>query len=51
MGRDQQDVLGKVSPNLDEWREEIGYPRLWSETEYICEELIKYMDEHPELKT
>jgi hypothetical protein len=41
----------KLSPIIDEWREEIGYPRLWSETEYLCKELIKYMDEHPELKT
>jgi len=26
-------------------------PRVWSETIYVCKELIKYMDEHPELKT
>lgn len=40
-----------AEPILDEMREKTGYPRGWSETEYLCRELIKYMDEHPELKT
>jgi len=40
-----------AEPMLDEMREETGYPRGWSETEYLCRELIRYMDEHPELKT
>ena len=41
----------KLAPLLPYLREELKYPRLWSETEYLCRELIKYMDEHPELKT
>lgn len=41
----------KISPIIDEWRRAIDYPRLWSETEYLCKELIKYMEEHPELRT
>lgn len=41
----------KLAPIIGEWREEINYPRLWSETEYLCKELIRYMDEHPELRT
>jgi hypothetical protein len=41
----------KMSPIIDDWRRAINYPRLWSETEYLCTELIKYMEEHPELAT
>ena len=26
-------------------------PRLWQNYEYLYEEYMKYMDEHPELKT
>lgn len=44
-------VWEKLSPIIDEWRVASNYPRLWSETEYLCTELIRYMDEHPELKT
>ena len=40
-----------AEPMLEEMREATGYPRGWSETEYLCRELIRYMDEHPELKT
>jgi len=40
-----------IDPFVERMREETGYPRGWSETEYVCRELIKYMDEHPELKT
>jgi hypothetical protein len=40
-----------VEPILDEMREALGYPRGWSETEYLCRELMNYMDEHPEFKT
>jgi hypothetical protein len=40
-----------LEPILDDWRVAFNYPRLWSETEYICKEVLKYMDEHPELKT
>ena len=40
-----------IEPILEDWRKVINYPRLWSESEYVCKEVIKYMDEHPELKT
>jgi hypothetical protein len=40
-----------VEPILDEMREDTGYARGLSETEYVCRELLKYMDEHPELAT
>jgi hypothetical protein len=26
-------------------------PRVWSETVYVCKELIKYIEEHPDLKS
>jgi hypothetical protein len=42
------DVMEPILPGLAEhW----NYPRLWSETAYLCRELIKYMEENPELKT
>ena len=40
-----------IEPIIDEWRVAMNYPRLWSETEYVCKEVLKYMDEHPELRT
>jgi hypothetical protein len=44
-------VWEKLEPLMDGLREKFDYPRVWSETVYLCETLIKYMDEHPELKT
>jgi hypothetical protein len=41
----------KIAPILAEYRVYIRYPRLWSETEYVCREVLRYMEEHPELKT
>ena len=41
----------KYAPYIDKWREDLGFPRLWSETEYLYDELMKYIDEHPELET
>jgi hypothetical protein len=41
----------KFEPIMDDLCEYYDYPRLWSETIYLCRELMKYMDEHPELKT
>ena len=42
------DLVGPILPDLAKhW----NYPRLWSETEYLCKELVKYMEEHPELAT
>ena len=40
-----------VDPIIDGVIEYWNSPRAWSETVYVCKELIKYMDEHPELKT
>jgi hypothetical protein len=44
-------IWENLEPLLEPMREKLQYPRLWSETEYLCRELMKYMDEHPELKT
>jgi ABC-type multidrug transport system fused ATPase/permease subunit len=41
----------KIKPVIEDLREHYGYPRLWSEAEYLCKEVIKYTDKHPELKT
>jgi len=38
-------------PMIDEARVFYDFPRLGSESEYLCKTLIKYMDEHPGLKT
>ena len=38
-------------PMIDEARIYYALPRFGSESEYLCKTLIKYMDEHPELKT
>jgi hypothetical protein len=40
-----------LEPVLKGLREYYDYPRMASEAEYVCKEVIKYMDEHPELKT
>ncbi len=41
----------KLEPLMDGLRVKFDYPRIWSETVYLCETLIQYMEEHPELKT
>ena len=41
----------KLEPIMDDFRRITNFPRLYSETEYLCKELIKYVDAHPELKT
>jgi len=40
-----------VEPTIEEAREVTNLPRLWSETEWVCKELLKYIEEHTELKT
>ena len=40
-----------LEDTLDDLRTHYGLPRMFSETEYVCREVIKYMDEHPELAT
>ena len=44
-------VWEKLEPILPQLRKQFNYPRMWSETEYLFRELIKYMEEHPELAT
>jgi len=41
----------KVEPFISHFREIREFPRAWSETEYLYNELMKYLEEHPELKT
>jgi hypothetical protein len=36
---------------IDDFREDMNAPRIWSEFEYLYNELIKYHEQHPELKT
>ena len=40
-----------VDPILEGAKEYWGFPRVWSETVYLCKELQRYIEEHPELKT
>ncbi len=40
-----------LEPTIDDWRTELNQRRLWSEAEYLCRELLRYIEEHPELKT
>ena len=41
----------KLKPFVDEARVDLGYERWMSETEYLYDELLKYLGEHPELST
>jgi hypothetical protein len=41
----------KLKPFMSDLREYRGFPRGWSETEYLYNELMKYLEEHPELQT
>jgi hypothetical protein len=41
----------KLKPIMDEARVEMGYVRWFSETEYLYDELLRYLDKHPELWT
>jgi len=40
-----------LEPIVDGWRKELDLTRLWSEAEYLCKELLRYVEEHPELRT
>ena len=44
-------IWEKLEPVVEELREDYNYPRYVSEFEYLYDELMKYIDEHPELKT
>lgn len=41
----------KLKPIKDEARADMNFIRWMSETEYLYNELLKYLDEHPELST
>ncbi len=41
----------KYLPIIDEGRKSMNLPRLYSETEYLYNKLMNYIEEHPELKT
>jgi len=41
----------KIEPHIVEMRKVMGQTRLGSETEYLYDELMKYLEKHPELKT
>ncbi len=41
----------KIAPMIYKSREQLNYPRMLSEFEYLYDELMKYIEEHPELKT
>jgi hypothetical protein len=41
----------KVGPIVDDARKGMGFSRFLSESEYLYEELIKYLNAHPELQT
>jgi CRISPR/Cas system-associated endonuclease Cas1 len=40
----------KIAPVIEDEREHSNYPRYVSETEYLYNELMKYISEHPEFK-
>jgi len=41
----------KIAPIVYESRKRMNYPRQLSEFEYLYDELMRYIEEHPELKT
>ena len=41
----------KMEPFMSDVREAQTFPRAWAETEYLYNELMKYIEEHPELAT
>ena len=41
----------KMEPIMEDFKRITNFPRLYSEAEYLCKELIKYMESHPELQT
>jgi len=51
MGGEIRRFWERLVPIVDGVREIMDYPRLWSETEYLYNELIRYMKEHPDVAT
>ncbi len=46
-----KEIWEKLEPVVEEYREYYNYPRWVSEYEYLYNELMKHLEEHPELKT
>jgi hypothetical protein len=46
-----KEFFEKFAPYLEEVRVSYGMPRMMSETEYLYHRLMKYLEEHPEIKT
>jgi len=46
-----KEFFEKIAPYLEEVRVIYGIPRMLSETEYLYHRLMKYLEEHPEIKT
>ena len=40
-----------LEDTVHDLRVHYGLPRMFSETEYVCREVLKYMEQHPELAT
>ena len=40
----------KMEPYVSDVREAQTFPRAWAETEYLYNELMKYIEEHPEVE-
>ncbi len=40
-----------LGPSIEDMRKDYKLTRLWSEAEYMCTELLRYVQEHPELAT
>ena len=40
----------KLKPIIGDIREALNWPRAWIEAEYLYNELMKYLEEHPEHK-
>ncbi len=51
MAGDTRSFWEQYRPIVGEWRRDWKHPRLMSETEYLYDELIRYMEIHSELKT
>jgi hypothetical protein len=41
----------KMAPIIQDWRDDAGSQRIYIEVEYLYNELVKYLEEHPELTT
>jgi hypothetical protein len=39
----------KIEPIIEDWRELYNFPRMLSDTEYLYNEMQKYIEKHPEL--